>query len=220
MNNQLLTEATFDDQVVVGEGEQKEIFKPGEDALDFYLAFSDNTRPVYSWGKQMSYSIDAFVEGKAAMMINYPHNIPVVQSKAPHLNFTTSPVPQLQDRSEDVNYASYWGFTVSKNSQNIDVAWQFIDFLLQPDNLKKYLAAAQLPTARRDLILYQQQETKLRHFANQIISARSWYQGDSFAVEAVLADMINSALVGERTSQEALEDAAARITLIIQKINE
>jgi len=220
MNNDLLTEATFDDRVATGEGDQKEIFKPAEDALEFYLAFSDNTRPVYSWDKSMPYSIDAFVEGKAAMMLNYPHNIPVVQSKAPHLNFETASAPQLQGRKEDVNYASYWGFTVSKNSQNADMAWQFIDFLLQPDNLKEYLTAAQLPTSRRDLILYQQQEGKLRHFANQIISAQSWYQGDPSAVEAVLEDMINSALVEESTLQEALEDAAARITLIIQQINE
>ena len=220
MNNELLSEATFDDTIVLGEGDQKEIFTPARDALEFYLAFSDNTRPVYSWNKQASYSIDAFVEGKAAMMVNYPHNIPVVQSKAPHLNFKTASVPQLQDRKEDVNYASYWGFTVSKNSPNAGVAWQFIDFLLQPNNLKKYLTIAQLPTARRDLILWQQQDENLRYFANQIISARSWYQGDSFAVETVLGDMINSALVGERTTQEALEDAAARITVIIQKINE
>lgn len=153
MNNELLTEATFDDEVVTGEEPNQKRFSPGKDGLNFYLAFSDKTRDIYSWDNDMPYSIDAFVEGKTAMMINYPHHIPVIEGKAPHLNFATAPVPQLRDRKEDVNYASYWGLTVAKNSDNSLAAWQFIDFLLEPENLKKYLAASRLPTARRDLIL-------------------------------------------------------------------
>jgi len=220
MNNELLTEATFDDQVWVGEGADQKRFSPGKEALEFYLAFSDKTQAVYSWDADMPYSIDAFVEGRTAMMINYPHQAPVIMAKAPHLNFATAPVPQLADRVEDVNYASYWGLSVSKDSLNAQDAWQFIDFMLEPENLKKYLGAAKLPTARRDLILWQQQDGMLRPFANQIFSARSWYMGDSAVTEAVILDMIKSARVGERTIQEALEDAAARITVIIQKIIE
>jgi len=220
MNNPLLTEATFDDEIQVGEGEKKIIYKPGEEALEFYLAFSDNTQSVYSWDKDMSYSIDAFVEGKSAMMINYPHHIPVIKSKAPHLNFATSPVPQLQERSEDVNFASYWGFTVSENSLNIDEAWKFIEYLTQPENVKKYAEKTRLPVARRDLILWQQQDEELRHFTNQILSARSWYQGDYAAVEKILGDMIDSAKLGEQTIEEVLADAAARVTVVIQKIRE
>ena len=220
MNNEILTEATFDDQVWVGEGASQKRFSPGKEALEFYLAFSDKTQSVYSWDADMPYSIDAFVEGKTAMMINYSHQIPVVMAKAPHLNFATAPVPQLRERTEDVNYASYWGLSVSKDSLNAQESWQFIDFMLEPENLKKYLIAAHLPTARRDLILWQQQDDALRPFANQILSARSWYMGDSAATEAVILDMIKSARVGERTIQESLEDAAARITVIIQKIIE
>ena len=220
MNNELLSEATFDDEVWVGEGESQKRFSPGRDGLEFYLAFSDKTRDVYSWDRDMPYSIDAFVEGKVAMMVNYPHHIPVIMGKAPHLNFATAPAPQLLSRTEDINFASYWGLTVSKNSQNTNTAWQFIDFLSQPENVKIYLGKANLPTARRDLILWQQQDDKLRHFANQIVSARSWYMGDSLAVDAILRDMIKSVLVGERTAQEALEDAAARVTVILQKVNQ
>lgn len=217
MNNEFLTEATFDKQVWIGEGEKQIRFKPGEEALAFYLAFADRTKSVYSWDKSMPYSIDAFVEGKAAMMINYPHHIPIIVSKAPHLNFGVAALPQLKDSKESVDYASYWGFTVSKNSVNSQTAWGLIDFMLEPENLKKYLEKANMPTARRDLILWQQQDERLRYFANQTISAKSWYQGDSVAAEKILLETITSALVGERTIPEALGDAAARITVIIQK---
>ena len=220
MNNKLLTEATFDESVSVGEGEEEQRFYPGKEALDFYLAFSDPTRSVYSWNDEMSYSIDAFVEGKAAMMISYPHLIPTIMSKAPHLNLGVAAVPQLKGRKEDVNYANYWGFTVSKGSRNGDAAWEFIEFLVQPENVKRYLEDSRLPTARRDLILWQQQDSQLKHFANQIMAARSWYQGDSFAVESILSDMITSAETGELTVEEALEDASTRVTVTIKKVQE
>lgn len=217
MNNELFTEATFDEQVWIGTAENQKRFSPGEDALKFYLSFADSTTPVYSWDKSMPYSIDAFVEGKTAMIINYPHQLPLIASKAPHLNFGTGAMMQFKDQSQDINYANYWGFTVAKTSASKDAAWQLIDFLLKPENLKKYLTAAKLPTAHRDLILWQQQDPLLRPFVNQVLSAKSWYQGDSLAADKILQDTITSALVGEQTNAEALEDAAARITVLIQK---
>lgn len=220
MNNELLTEATFDDEIVKGEGKDREVFMPGKDALEFYLAFSDNTKSVYSWSKDMNYSIDAFAEGKSAMMINYPHHIKTVKGKAPHLNFSVAGAPQLRDRKEDVNYANYWGLTVSDRSLNANIAWKFIDFMLEPENLKKYSQISGLPVSRRDLILVQQSDAELKPFANQIISARSWYQGDSDVAESIFRDMIQSSMVGEVIPQEALEEAAARVTLAIQKVLE
>lgn len=221
MNNELLSEATFDDQVWIGEeGPQQKRFSPGKEALQFYLAFSDPASNAYSWNADMPYSIDAFVQGKTTMMINYPHHISTIMSKAPHLNVEVAPMPQLQDRKENTNYASYWGFAVSKSSQNKDAAWDFVNFLVQPENEKKYLEKAKAPTSRLDLILWQQQDPMLKHFANQIVEAKSWYQGDSTAVETILEDMISGASAKAKTIEEALEDAAARVTVVIQKVRE
>lgn len=220
MNNELLSEATFDDQVWVGEGPEQKRFSPGKEALQFYLAFSDPTANAYSWNADMPYSIDAFVEGKTAMMINYPHHIGTIMSKAPHLNIEVASMPQLKDGKENINYASYWGFAVSKISQNKDAAWNFVNFLVQPENAKKYAEKAKMPVSRLDLILWQQQDPSLKHFANQITEARSWYEGDSTAVETILEDMITAAGIKVKTIDEALEDAAARVTVVLQKVRE
>lgn len=220
MNNELLTEAMFDEPVSVGEGDTEQRFYPGKEALDFYLAFSDPARSVYSWNDKMSYSIDAFVEGRAAMMINYPHHISTIMSKSPHLLLGVAGVPQLSGRKEDVSYATYWGFAVSKKSANAEGAWQFIEYLIQPENVKRYLVKTKLPTARLDLVLWQQSDPFLKYFANQIPNARSWYQGDSLEVEDALGDMIIAAGSGEMTVEEALEAAAARVTLTIKKVQE
>ena len=218
MNNESLTEATFDETVITEAGDLKKEFKPGKDAVDFYLSFSDERKPVYSWNEKMSYSIDAFVEGKSVMMINYPHHIQTIKRKAPHLNFSTGPAPQLKDRKEDVNYANYWGFTVAKNSDAVKEAWRFIDFLASPDAVKLYVEKTKLPVARKDLVLWQQQDEELKHFSSQILTAKSWYQGDSDAAEAVLGEMVESAKSGKKSIEKAIEDAAAQISIIIKRI--
>ena len=220
MNNDKLTEAAFDEPVLVIENGAEKKFYPGRDALNFYAAFGDKTKAVYSWNDSMSYSIDAFVEGRSVMMVNYPHHIPTIKAKAPHLNFKTAPVPQLKDRKEDTNYASYWGFTVAKNSDKVQEAWDFIDFLASPDSVKTYTEKTHLPVARKDLIFWQQQDPELKHFATQILTARSWYQGDSDEAEKAIRDMVESLHAGIKNADEAVEDAAARITSRIKQIRD
>lgn len=118
----------------------------GENALDFYTQFARNTSSMYSWNVDSHYSIDAFSEGWAAMMLNYSWNIDTIKAKSPNLNFGIAPLPQLNN-NQTTNYANYWAFAVAKNkivdtsyaqSRNLtqvnnDVrateAWKLISFL-------------------------------------------------------------------------------------------
>lgn len=90
---------------------------PGEDSLKFYIQFarSGGNNP-YSWNSQMHYSVDAFAEGNLAMMFNYSWHRDTITAKSPKLNFEVAPVPQLAGNPA-VDYANYWGFTVSKNKR-------------------------------------------------------------------------------------------------------
>jgi ABC-type glycerol-3-phosphate transport system substrate-binding protein len=117
---------------------------PAIGALEFYTHFADSRYPEYSWNPRMHYSIDAFYEGTAAMMLNYSWHYSSVQSKNNKLNFAVAPVPQFRGTAP-INYANYWAYAVSKNkastpvagSQNPPVsnevrvheAWQFLKFL-------------------------------------------------------------------------------------------
>ncbi|HHE46034.1 MAG TPA: extracellular solute-binding protein [Candidatus Moranbacteria bacterium] len=91
----------------------KTIF-PGENALSFYTQFANVGSPSYTWNPQMHYSIDAFSEGKTAMMFNYSWQRKTVAEKEPKLNFAVAEIPQFKN-SPKINYANYWGFAVAKN---------------------------------------------------------------------------------------------------------
>lgn len=212
MVNEQKTGAAFD-QTVNLNGES---FYPSQRALEFYTDFANPLKSAYTWNTRMNYSMDSFSEGKAVMMLNYSYQIPVIRAKSPYLNFGIAPMPQIKTSTNNVNYANYWGLTVSHNCQNANEAWQFIIWLTDKENAQKYLELAEKPTARRDLILGQRDDPDLAVFAEQTLTAYSWYQVDNLTIEQYFADMVESVVLGAATIQEAINKAASDITLLMK----
>jgi len=204
--------ATFD-KSILREGSS---YYPGQDALRFYTDFANPSKRNYTWNKQMPYSIDAFIEGKTAIMINYSHHIPTIKSKAPYLNFGIAPMPQLKGRNFDINYANYWAFTVSKNTKAPDEAWKFIVYLTNKENSQIYLEKTKRPPGRRDLVDWQKNDLELGVFAKQSLTARNWYQVDNSKIETILAEAINSVILSRASISKAIETAANQVTLLMK----
>ena len=197
----------------------------GEVALQYYTDFANPLKQVFTWDNQQHYSVDAFVEGRAAMMLNYSHQILTLRAKAPRFNFTIAPVPQLGPTGAEglaetqtaVNYANYWAPTVAKQSKNAVEAWKFLVYLSSAETAKQYLAAASRPAARRDLIAAQITEPEIGVFAKQALSARSWYQADNNEIEAIFAEMIDDVNFGRASIRDALQSAESKVNVLMQK---
>ncbi len=112
-------------------------------ALEFYTDFAKPSRSVYTWNNRQRYSIDAFVEGRVAMMINYSWHYNTIARKNEKLRFAVSVVPQINP-DKPVNVVNYWTFVVSRNKQAVDVqgvrvpvnnnvriheAWEFLKWM-------------------------------------------------------------------------------------------
>jgi len=208
-------QAIFDQAVISG----GQTFQPGLNSLQFYTNFADPSKKSYTWNNNLDYSIDAFAEGKSAMMINYSFHIQTIKAKQPHLRFGVAPIPQPKDAKIDVSYPNYWGVTVSASADanKQEYAWIFLKWLSQQPQAQQYLDKTMRPTARRDLIDYQQSNLELGVFAKQSLSARSWYQVDNLAIDAIFADMINSVNNGQRDVAQAISQAASQVTILIEK---
>lgn len=194
----------------------------GERALEFYTDFAnkgrgagDNGKEVYSWDDSMHYSVDAFVAGETAMMINYAHQIPVLRAAAARLNWALASVPQAST-VDSRTYANYWPLVVSLNTKNSDAAWQFALYMTAGDGTVPYLNAAARPTARRDLIDQQKTDPDLGVFAEQALTARSWFQVDNAAIETIFSDMIDAINLGGKSFQEAIRTAEAKVSVLMQ----
>lgn len=177
-------------------GEEEEVAL-AMDAVRFYTDFANPLKEVYTWNEDQPDSFDAFVAGDAAFFFGYSFHAPLVRSTAPKLKFAIAPMPQIEG-GKVVNYANYWVETVAKASDNTDWAWDFILFATGKDHVKDYLAEAQKPTARRDLISTQIEDEDLSAFVSQTLTAESWYKGKNAAVaEEAFTELINASLSGE-----------------------
>jgi len=193
---------------------QGQSYTSGEEALRFYTDFANPQKSVYTWNRQQDYSIDAFIEGEAAMIFNYAYNLPLIEARAPHLNFAVAPMPQTKNTQKDVNYANYWSYAVSRTSQQPAAAQNFVWWLAQEKNARAYLEYFNRPAARRDLIEEQKNDATLGVFSRQALTAQSWPQPDNLAVEQIFADMIEEVVLGQATVKDALLRAASRVKLI------
>lgn len=212
MSDKETGKALFNKDTYIGEVK----YPSGQQSLEFYTNFANPKKQVYTWNNQIGYSIDSFLEGKTAMMINYSHQMQNIFAKAPHLRFGVALMPQPRGAQQTVNYANYWGLAVSKTSKVPDISWGFANYLIQKDQSQNYLTMTNKPTARRDLVDSQRQESKeMAVFAQQSLSAYSWKQPDSIAVEKIFEGMIESTVSGA-PSQSVIDQAANNFDLLIR----
>ncbi len=197
---------------LVPEGSKTQDYNPGYSALRFYTDFSNPVKEVYSWNNDLDSSVDSFVSGKLAFMFGYAYHLPTIKTRAPKLNFGIAKLPQIEGSTADINFANYWVNVVSKKSQYTNEAWDFVQYMAKAEQVKPYLASVKKPTALRSLIKEQREDPEIGVFADEVLTARSWYRGyNPVAAEEAFADMIDQSISDETEIPDAMGLAASRI---------
>lgn len=187
-------------------------FNPGLEALRFYTDFAIPTKEVYCWNSGLENSLDMFIREKLAMMPGYAFHLPEIKSKGAKLNFAVAPLPQIEGGAEKINYANYWVEAVSKKSKNIETAWNFVQFAAKAENAKSYLEKTKKPAALRSLIEEQLKDDETGVFAEELLTAKSWYKGsDSSAAEQIMKEMIDETIANPEKITNAISAAAGKI---------
>lgn len=209
-----------------------------KNALDFYTQFSRGGSRTYTWNSNMDYSVDSFRYGKTTMMLNYSYWNQQLRKTDPKFNFDVAPAPQL-NLDKKINFANYWGLAAVKNKElkpgtdgrkinytnedRIVEAWKYINYVTAGtgksadfDPTKNYLEKTQKPPARRDLVEATQNDPLMGVFAQQALTAKSWAQPDSNAVEEIFNEMIDEVASGKFAVFEALRNASSRIRVLIK----
>jgi len=188
-------------------------YNPGPEAVVFYTDFANSAKEAYSWSTDFPNSIDAFAEGRVAMVFGYQRHINYLEAKrAGKLNYGIAKVPQIQIQGRaEINYASYWVQAVTQKSKNKNEAWEFVQLLTRHDQAKKYTEKTKRPAALRSLIQEQLSNDEVQLFANQALTAKSWYRGnDPDAMRSAFNQLIETVRQGG-ILRDAVELAAQRI---------
>lgn len=187
-------------------------------ALQFYTDFANKTKKVYTWDLAQNYSIDAFAEGKTAMMINYSYHAPTIKLKNPRLNFGVAKLPQNVD-SPVVNFPNYWPWAVANTSAAPEAAWQLVRFMTNAESSAALNDKLSAPPARKDGVVQLQRDPDLGVFAEQALTARSWPIVNIAATDQIFAELTDSVSSGTATIREALARAQDRLNQLRKQIN-
>jgi len=186
----------------------------GLSAFNFYLQFANPSNSYYTWNDNIGNSTDLFSQGDAAAIFNYQSSISSIKEKNPYLNLGIGAMPQF-DVEQPVNYASYWGLAVSRQSANQTAAWSFIAGVTADQTVSEaYIRASGKPPALRSLIEKYKNDASLGVFARQALTAKSWNMPDNESVKQIFSNMIEYVLSGKLSSDKALEQARNQINAL------
>ena len=160
------------------------------ESFEFVRTFSDRTG---SWDKDQKLDVSVFLENRLAMYIapSWRLNDILIYNEQYNLGLDigVAPLPQLSG-TDTTHFGTYWGQTVAKESPNSKVAWEFIKFITEPQQLKK-LDETVKSKGRKVGIFYPRlsmasditNDPNLRVFAQSAPFAKSWFMYDGYAVE-------------------------------------
>lgn len=189
---------------------------PGASALEFYTQFADPAKSSYTWNIRSNNSIDAFAAGKVAMILSYSYLADTLKEKAPFLSFGVAGVPQIGAESPKINYANYWAEGVSKQSKNTEIAWQFLKTATSKAPLEIYYQEREQVSARLDILESQIADPEIGVFAENAVSAKSFYKPDSASMESIFADMINEVVLRHIPIKDALRAGTQKANLLLK----
>lgn len=189
----------------------------GKDALRFYTQFSDGRNDTYTWNETMSNDLDAFGQERVAMIFNYASSIPEIQKRNAFVDYQIAPVPQPKSGTTAIAYPNYWGYTVSRQSVNPNIAWQFILFMTTNESsVRSYITKTNKPPALDGLIRSEYiNNPELGVFARQALIARSWPQINNVAIGEVFSNMIEAVITNQDTINSAINKAQEEVSRLI-----
>ncbi|MCL5411268.1 MAG: extracellular solute-binding protein [Patescibacteria group bacterium] len=201
----------------------------GVDALSFYVNF---TKVDKVWSESLPSSIEAFAEGKAAMIFIPSDRLFDVlylsRQKGINLKLGVAPVPQLEENSpQKVAWGRYLAEGVSRASKNQSDAWSFVKFLSENESLRKLYTLEKdklgvgEPYSRIDMASLLANDLLQGAYINQAYSAKNWYL-NSQTFDGGLNDLlvgsfvkvVDVALRGDNASS-ALSTAAKEVAVAL-----
>ncbi len=134
---------------------------------------------------------------------------------------TDNPNPNFLPITNEIRISEAWKFLnylTTKPEQPLQIANAYGKVMTTDfDPAKNYVEKTRKPAGRRDLIENQKTDAKIGVFAQQNLIARSWYQVDPEAIEAIFAEMIDKVNRGQASEEEALNTAASQVGQLMYK---
>lgn len=194
------------------------VLSPGEEALLFFISFSDPKKETYTWNKSQPEALSAFASGRLAMYLGFASDIESILALNPHLNFDVAATPQISGKPK-TTFAKSSALAVLKQSQNIPAALTFI-YDLTGFNQQELLAKNSFKApALRSVLAKSQKDPVLETFYQSAVRSLGWLDPDPGKTRAIWQEMSESVLSGSKRINQAVTDAQRKFEALMPKTN-
>ena len=170
---------------------------------------------VVGWGQGDANT--QFINGRTAMQVNGPWNVPNILADAPDLNWKVALFPK------DVKYASVLGgenFAIGANTTDIQASWDFISWFHSTENNAKWaMDSGKFPTRSDSL--------ELMVWSDDVADVYSVFgEGLQYAmprgphprwpeISRAISDAIQAVLAGGADPESAMQEAATKYAELV-----
>ncbi|MEK7673389.1 MAG: extracellular solute-binding protein [Patescibacteria group bacterium] len=206
---------------------------PGLESMEFFTSFADESQKHYTWNEFMANEVgketESFAKGQVSMIVGYSYTYADIVNQMnlwdqkgidviDESDIGIAAIPQIYDpdisKDKRVTYASYFAETVSRNTKNPEIAWDFLIELSKKENLEDYFEKTNKPTSRRDMIEDQKKDPIYGVFASQVGYAESFPILDYYYYRELFADAI-AKLNNSEDGENSLLDVQNKITELL-----
>lgn len=189
---------------------------PFEAAINFYTEFGNPAKTSYSWNRSLPSSTNYFLGGDLALYFGFANEINSLQLKNPNLNFDVATVPISREGGQNVSYANFNAFAITKSSKNLNAALAVINILTGTDAAKAFSSNLRLPSARRDLLATRPINAYESVFFDSAIKSKSWLDPNREESDKVFRNMIESITSGRVRVLEAISRADRELKNLLE----
>ncbi len=208
---QNLAEIMGEDKTVINLTSQRAVT-----AFEKYTSFAkaeDST-----WEGYLPNDMSFFVQGKLAMMFGTSWRALEVLQETEDIDFGLAPLPRLTNNKE-AYLSSYWGTTVSNTTRSSKEAWKFVEYLSQPEQLRRLYQNASKVRAFGEPYSRVSMNDELA--SNEYLSAlaymapymKAWQLGEQGFVEEILKNAIEDNVERNKYIPSILSTAENEINL-------
>jgi multiple sugar transport system substrate-binding protein len=168
-------------------------------------------------GWEQSDVLAQFQNGRAAMMVNGPWQIPVIKDESPDIDWDVAVLPENEQSASILGGEN---LAIVSGKENVDAAWELVKWSQQPEIRKEYLIQAGKLPSRQDLAedSYWADDPVLKVFVDQLKVAKPRAYGPQYPeISSALQEAIQGAISGESTVEAALARAQEKITPLLPK---
>lgn len=197
---------------------------PGVDALQLMIDLMPYTEPSSIANVGINDATNVFSAGNASMMMNWPFMWTAAQDPETSLivgQLGTSVLPAGPAGTASIDGTDAW--TIGLSSSNPDLAWQLIEFYLDPEVQKRQVLDTGWLPIRLSVLADPEVQASAANAAVVLEQAKAPYESfvtpDYNQVTQVIGSEIQKALQGEQTAAETMQVASDAVAAIVAQRN-